>query len=158
MSYFGRDDPREMPEHFFHGAKRLDYATALRANPEAQNCSVCPRYWYVSATFQCRRCASEFVFSAAEQRAWYEQYRFWVDALPGHCQPCRRQLRRVKAARQDYDRLIGEAMASQDVEMKRRAVALIDTLYELNEELPTGITEKRRRLARALEKAQPKMR
>ena len=89
MSAFGSDDPREMPPHFFWGALRLDYRTAVRAETTRQNCSMCPRYWYVDAHFRCERCGAEFAFSAAEQRVWYEDYGFWVDAFPKHCPACR---------------------------------------------------------------------
>jgi hypothetical protein len=39
---FGRDDPREMPAHFFYRSLRIDYGSAVRADPERQNCSICP--------------------------------------------------------------------------------------------------------------------
>jgi hypothetical protein len=39
MSGFGRDDPCQMPSHFFYHALRLDYDTAVRAPTERQNCS-----------------------------------------------------------------------------------------------------------------------
>src|SRR3990172_474214 len=103
MSDFGRNDPREMPVHFFYRSLRLDYGTAVRADFERQNCSICPRYWYVNATFPCGHCGAEFTFSAAEQRVWYEDYGFWIDALPRHCLGCRRKLRELKAVRQEYD-------------------------------------------------------
>src|SRR5918994_4394206 len=99
MSSFGSEDPRDMPPHFFLAAFRVDYATAVRAKTADQNCSICPRYWYVDAAFRCSRCGAEFVFSAAEQRVWYEEYGFWVDARPKHCLACRRALRQLKAAR-----------------------------------------------------------
>ncbi|MEM7404254.1 MAG: zinc-ribbon domain containing protein [Pseudomonadota bacterium] len=150
MSAFGKDDPRDMPEHFFFGARHLDYDSAERADSDRQNCSVCPRYWYVPATFVCARCEQEFVFGVAEQRAWYEQYYFWVDAFPKHCQSCRRALRTRKALRQHYDHLVADALASTEVDIKRRAIEIIDALYELHDDLPDGINDKRRRLARAL--------
>lgn len=64
MDDFGQRDPRQMPRHLFPGSLRLDYDTAVRANVERQNCSICPRYWYVDALFRCERCESEFSFSA----------------------------------------------------------------------------------------------
>lgn len=90
MSAFGSDNPREMPPHFFYGSVRLKYDTAVRAEPDKQNCSICPRYWYLDAVFRCDRCGSEFEFTAAEQRLWYEEYGFWVDSRPKHCLACAR--------------------------------------------------------------------
>src|SRR5688500_14229937 len=100
MNAIGSADPREMPVHFFYGALRVNYNTAVRADTAKQNCSICPRYWYVDAVFRCGRCGVEFTFSAAEQRTWYEDYGFWVDSFPKHCQTCRRDLRSFKSIRQ----------------------------------------------------------
>jgi hypothetical protein len=149
---FGRDDPREMPAHFFYRSLRVDYGSAVRANAARQNCSICPRYWYVDTIFPCDRCASEFTFSAAEQRIWYEEYGFWIDSLPKHCLACRREFRELKALRQQYDRSVEEALGSTDPELKKGVARLIDQLYELGGELPLRINENRRRLARQLSK------
>jgi hypothetical protein len=147
MSGFGREDPREMPAHFFYGSLRIDYASAVRADPERQNCSICPRYWYIDTTFSCDRCGGEFEFKATEQRVWYEEYGFWVDSLPKHCLACRRELRDLKASRQEYDRLVTEALRTADIELKKRVAVLIDRLYELGGQLPSQINENRKLLA-----------
>jgi hypothetical protein len=150
MSDFGRNDPREMPTHFFAGALHLDYASAVRANPEKQNRSICPRHWYLDSVFPCDHCGERFTFTGAEQRVWYEEYGFWIDSRPKHCPDCRRTFRHLKTARQEYDRSIDEALRSQNVELKERVVAVIDRLYELGGELPLRINENRARLARQL--------
>jgi hypothetical protein len=154
MIDFGINDPRDMPLHFFFGVVRMDYGTAVRANVEAQNCSICPRYWYVDATFACERCGDEFPFSAAEQRVWYEEYRFWVDAFPKHCRDCRRDARHAKALRQEYDRQIAEVLARGDLESRKRLAAIIDRLFEFGEALPDRIHDNRRRLAEHIARAE----
>src|SRR5688572_28793503 len=141
VSPFGRDDPREMPVHFFLWSLRIDYQSAVRADVERQNCSICPRYWYIDATFQCARCESEFTFSAGEQRTWYEEYGFWVDALPKHCLACRRDLPNLKELRREYDRDVAGAIESDDLEANKRLAGIIDQLYELGGELPERINE-----------------
>lgn len=151
MFSFGEDDPREMPAHFFFRALRINHETAVRADVGKQNCSICPRYWYVDAIFPCERCGAEFTFSAGEQRAWYEEYGFWVDSLPRHCLPCRRDLRTLKAARQEYDRSVAHVLLHGDIASKQRLALVIDQLYELGGELPPRINENRRRLASELE-------
>jgi Probable zinc-ribbon domain len=150
MSGFGRDNPREMPSHLFSGSRRIDYASAVPADPARQNCSICPRYWYVDMFFACDRCGSEFAFTAAEQRVWYEEYGFWIDSLPKHCLECRRALRELKAARQEYDRFVEEALQTADLELMKRLARTIDQLYELGGDLPARINENRRRLARKI--------
>ena len=147
MTDFGRDDPRDMPGFLFNRALRRDFDTAVRANPEQQNCSICPRYWYVDAIFPCERCGAEFTFSAAEQRLWYEEYRFWIDSVPKHCLDCRRNLRTLKATRQEYDRTVSDVLERGDIESQARLAAVIDLLYELGGDLPPRINETRRRLA-----------
>ena len=79
---FGENNPKRMPSHLFFGSRRMDYSTAQRADISKQNYTVCPRHWYVDATFRCRDCRNEFVFTAAEQRFWYEDRRFWIGELP----------------------------------------------------------------------------
>lgn len=154
MSGFGSDDPREMPEHFFYRSLRLNYQTAVRADTGKQNCSICPRHWYVEAIFPCARCGAEFSFNAAEQRAWYEDYGFWVDSLPRHCLACRRELRNLKAARQEYDQNVAHALQHGDLESRKRLAGVIDQLYEFGGELPPRINENRRRLANQIARAE----
>ena len=154
MTDFGRDDPREMPAHFFQGCLRVEYGSAVRADPDRQNRSICPRHWYVDAIFPCDRCGAEFAFSAAEQRVWYEEYGFWIDSRPKHCLACRRELRDLNAARQEYDRRIEDALRSPDMELKKHLASVIDQLCELGGELPARIRENRRRLAGQLERAE----
>jgi hypothetical protein len=153
LSAFGRDDPREMPPHFFYGALRLDYQKASRARTERQNCSICPRYWYLDALFRCERCGADFTFSAAEQQTWYEDYGFWVDSLPKCCLACRKALRTLKTVRQEYDRTVESALRRGDLESKKRLAAVIDQLYELGGELPPRINEHRRQLANQIARA-----
>jgi hypothetical protein len=154
MSGFGSDDPRKMPEHFFYRSVRVNYKTAVRADTDKQNCSICPRYWYVETIFPCARCGAEFSFSAAEQRAWYEDYGFWVDSLPRHCLACRRDLRNLKAVRQEYDQSVAHALQRGDLESKKRLARVIDQLYEFGGELPPRINENRRRLANQIARAE----
>ena len=154
MSDFGRNDPRELPPHFLFGAVRIDYATAVRADTEKQNCSICPRYWYVDAVFRCARCDTEFTFSAAEQRAWYEDYGFWVDSRPTRCSTCRRTLRELTALRREYDRSVAEVLERGDLDGKKRLAAVIDQLYEMDGPLPPRINETRRRLGNELQRSE----
>jgi hypothetical protein len=155
MSDFGHDDPHDMPAHFFYRSVRVDYDSAVRANPERQNCSICPRHWYVDTIFPCDRCGGAFAFTAAEQRVWYEDYRFWIDSLPKHCLECRRELRELKAARRDYDRWVEQALRTDDLELKKRLARVIDQLYELGGELPPRVNETRSCLARQIARSDP---
>ncbi len=148
--YFGQSNPSNMPEHFFWGALRLDLATAVRADIERQNYGMCPRYWYVDAHFRCTRCQAEYCFAAHEQRTWFEDYGFWVDAFPKHCPACRKALRQLKTTRQAYDATVTGVMRDGNLPAKRELATIIDLLYELGGDLPPRIHENRRILAKQL--------
>lgn len=137
--FWGESDPRGMPPHFFQGTLHLEYDSAVRADVANQNYTMVPRYWYVDATMRCDRCGYRFLFSAVEQKAWYEDYGFYVDAFPKHCRDCRRELRDLKAIRQEYDRDIARALASDDCVLKNRLVTLIDRLCEFDKNLPAKV-------------------
>ena len=62
-----------------------------------QNYTVSPRHWYVDATLRCNSCGGEYLFSANEQKAWYEDFGFYVDSFPDQCKTCRRDQRNLKA-------------------------------------------------------------
>lgn len=147
---FGEDEPSKMPQHFFCGAHRIDYATAIKADTHRQNCSICPRFWYVDAYFNCAKCGAEFCFSCIEQRTWFEEYGFWVDAFPKHCLDCRKALRKLKTLRKQYDAMVSQTIRGTDLAAKRQLAAIIDQLYEQGGALPPRIHEYRRLLAHQL--------
>jgi Probable zinc-ribbon domain len=149
---FGERDPRNMPDYFFRRPVRIDYDSAIRADTSRQNFSVAPRHWYVDVASRCDRCREVFDFTAAEQKAWYEEFGFYVDSFPKHCGACRRQRRRLKSLRQEYDRDIPQALTGGDLELKRRVAAVIDQLCESGESLPAKAHDNRRLLARQISK------
>jgi hypothetical protein len=154
VSDFGFDDPREMPVHFFYRCLSVDYRTAVRANTAKQNRSICPRHWYVDIVYPCGRCGERFIFTAAEQRVWFEEYGFWIDSAPKHCLDCRHRLRDLKAVRNEYDEMVERVLEGTDIDTKRRLASLIDQLYEFGSELPARINENSRRLANEIARAE----
>lgn len=150
---FGEDDPADMPPHFFWAHLRLDFASAVKADTSRQNFTVCPRHWYLDATFACTRCGREFLFSTEEQRYWYEELRFYVDSHPRQCQECRSELRKLKALRQEYDREIANALRRESSsELKERLIVVIDMLRDGGIVLPDRADQNRNTLAKQLER------
>ncbi len=149
---FGESDPRLMPTHFFLAARSMDYKTAQKADISKQNYTVCPRHWYVDATFACRDCNQEFVFTASEQRFWFEEKNFYVDSCPKTCGTCRRAERKRVELRRRYDAIISEALENSALEKKQEAVALICEIEVTEESLPDRMQENRIRLLRQLGK------
>ncbi|HYN43332.1 MAG TPA: zinc-ribbon domain-containing protein [Thermoanaerobaculia bacterium] len=88
-------------------------AGAVRGDPRRQLfCCEVPRYFYVDADRTCRDCGAPFVFSAREQKHWYETLGFRLDANAVRCLPCRRAFRRGKGiarALSDASRALTEA-------------------------------------------------
>src|SRR5574341_1550125 len=135
IGLFGENSPKRMPGHLFFGARWMDYSTAVRADISKQNYSVCPRHWYVDATFACRDCDKEFTFTASEQRFWYEERRFWIDSLPTRCPPCRKEQRTRLNLRKRYDALIATALGACSLETKKEVVAIINELEIAEDEI-----------------------
>ena len=72
---------------------------AVRGDPRRQLfCCDVPRYFYVDRSLRCRDCGAGFVFSAGEQRHWYETLGFRLDATAVRCLDCRRAWRRDRGA------------------------------------------------------------
>ena len=59
------------------------------------------RGYYVDVPFTCRTCGSEEVWTARQQKWWYEVAKGSRDSGPGGCRPCRRQARATRLAEQD---------------------------------------------------------
>src|SRR5207244_13107894 len=140
MDIFGNTHPKKMPPHFFFNAVAVHHDTAVRANFEKQNFSVCPRHWYMDADFKCERCGREFTWTAEEQRAWFEDYFFWVDSQPPHCRECRGDLRRLIELRKEYDAMIAAARDHGPPDQKSRTREIVaevkQALGKLPEEMP----------------------
>lgn len=149
---FGSTSSKLMPGHLFYGCLYLHHETAVRADISRQNFTVCPRHWYLDAIFKCSVCREKFRFSVVEQKLWYEDLYFYVDAFPKQCTDCRKQRRNHIGLRNEYDRDIRSALDSNDVDEKARVAGLIDQLAELDSDLPKQIHENRRTLAKQIDR------
>ena len=149
----GDRSPKKMPPHFFFGARHLDYATAQRADVSKQHYTVCPRHWYIDATFVCCGCGQEFVFTASEQRFWYEDMRFFIDSLPKRCIQCRKSERTRLELRKRYDALIAEALGQSTIETKKQVVEIVNELEAAGTQIPDKMAENRSRLYAQLSRA-----
>jgi hypothetical protein len=61
---------------------------------------------YFDATRVCRTCGCSFLFFAEEQKHWYEDLGFPLEADCLDCVRCRKALHRVRASRQTYEALL----------------------------------------------------
>ena len=61
---------------------------------------------YFDAKRICRKCERPFLFFAEEQKHWYEDLMFPLEADCLECPPCRKDEQRLRAIRQKYDALL----------------------------------------------------
>ena len=98
------------------GSATIFPETVLRANTSAQNCSVSAREYYVDMLKTCRCCHRSFIFSAREQKHWYETRKFIVDSDCVECIECRRMSRTVKQTLERYSTMSArETRSAEDM-------------------------------------------
>lgn len=95
--------------------------TVLRADTSVQNFSMYPRDYYVDILRKCRSCNRPFIFSAREQRYWFETLRFYVDADCVDCVDCRRASRSIQRRLRRYSDLF-----AKDVISRKELMFLVD--------------------------------
>ncbi len=61
---------------------------------------------YFDARRSCRKCGRPFLFFAEEQKYWYEELRFPLEADCLECAPCRKDAHQLQAARRKYEALL----------------------------------------------------
>jgi len=89
----------------------LQAKRALKADVARQNLGLgTPFAAYVDRPFHCADCAAKAVFSAAEQRHWFEKLGFLIWVYPKQCASCRAQRRRKKRS----NRALADALAGLD--------------------------------------------
>ena len=154
MDIFGSTDPRKMPEHMFYGTIHLDYKSAIRGNPQKQNYSVCPRHWYIDAGFECESCHREFIWTAREQKAWFEIYNFWIDSKPRLCKGCMANRKRLESLRKEYDSIVGDAQSKSELDLKQRVIAIIYELESAFTSLPEKMIVTKNLFEHQIQKAQ----
>jgi RNase P subunit RPR2 len=143
---------KDLPSYFYPGALELDYSTAIQANIDLQDYTVMPRRWYVDARFRCADCGTDFLWSAKEQKVWFETYRFYVDSHKTRCRTCGAKRRETLQLRQDYDDLIGKARSHGSLEQKERILDLLEELESAWGVLPDRMRETREIFSKQLTK------
>jgi hypothetical protein len=80
--------------------------SAILADPSNQNYTVSPRMYYVDTKKTCRDCGRYFIFFADEQRHWYEDLGFFIDADCVRCPECRKADRTLRRRFERYSQSI----------------------------------------------------
>ena len=106
--YSGNEFSREEIEASFwaYSGKHYFPESAIVANIEKQSDATFPRTIYVDIEQKCVGCGRCFIFFALEQKYWYEELKFYIDADCVKCVACRKQNREIKEIIQSYEILL----------------------------------------------------
>ena len=99
--------------HWSYGRVNWDHTilfpeTAIRANPCRQLAGYGWRTLYVDIARRCRTCGQWFLFFALEQKFWFEELGFFIDADCVHCQPCRHAAHAEQRLKDRYAALLNQ--------------------------------------------------
>jgi hypothetical protein len=95
-----------------------------------------PKYFYVDEPKTCAQCGSGFVFTAKEQKFWYERMRFNLHSTAIRCLACRKLRRSESALRQQIANVLEELKLSPDD--PHRLIELASTTVTYSERTGEG--------------------
>ena len=88
--------------------------TAIPADETKQNFTVVPRRYYVDVLKYCRDCKRRFIFFAEEQRYWFEELGFFIDADCVRCPECRKADQHLRKCFKRFSRHITQENLQDD--------------------------------------------
>jgi hypothetical protein len=97
-------------------------------------CCATPHYLYVDANRVCVQCGEPFVFSAKEQKYWYETLQFRLDSNAIRCAACRRQRRTRRAVALRYE----QSAVHKNSDSAEELIEFATALAELVDRCGTG--------------------
>lgn len=103
--------------------------SAIPADTARQNFCLFPRGYYVDTLKICRTCERPFLFFAREQKYWYEELGFYIDADCVRCVECRHREHVEKPRFHRYGRRV-HARELSDVELEELVSDAV-FLYEI---------------------------
>lgn len=90
--------------------------TAIWADTREQLPATIPVTHYFDSKRVCRSCGAYFIFFAEEQKYWYEELKFPLEANMLECLNCREKEQRLQQARLTYESILSKDLRS-DVEI-----------------------------------------
>lgn len=102
--------------------------TAVAADLSKQTPATVPVTHYYDIDKICRRCGNRFIFFAQEQKHWYEELGFPLEADAVRCAPCRKRLQQIARNRERYEQLfhLPDRSAEETLEMADCCLTLIE--------------------------------
>jgi hypothetical protein len=99
--------------------------TAVVADVARQGPATLPVTHYFDAKRVCRKCRRPFLFFAEEQKFWYEDLKFPLEADCLDCAPCRKDEQQLRVIRQKYDALLAESARTETNTLELVGCALV---------------------------------
>lgn len=147
-------DIREM--HQEHIKPKIPYG-ALPGNVELQVfCSFChtPKYYYLDRERTCVQCGQEFIFSAKEQKFWYETLKFNFRSEAIRCLHCRKSKRNENALQNQLN--LSHQNLKKSPNDPYAMLAVVEALCLYHEKLNKGKLSEAITLARKSFKVDPR--
>jgi hypothetical protein len=112
--------------------------TAVAADLSRQRPATVPVTHYFDAKRVCRKCGRPFLFFAEEQKHWYEELGFPLEADCLECPPCRKDEQKLRALHRRYDALLARPNrgAADTLDLVRCAVQLVESSVFTPKALP----------------------
>lgn len=117
--------------HWRYSSLNYFAETAIFADTSKQNFAIYPRKIYVDIEEMCDVCCRPFIFFAEEQKHWFEELGFWIDAHCTRCIECRKKDQGVRFMHKRYQKLITLKARTppQNRELKQIAIELYKLGY-----------------------------
>lgn len=77
-------------------------------------------YYYQDWEKTCKSCHQKFIFSAQEQKFWYEEARIYTDVSPKMCLSCRKKSRELSPASEQIQKLLIQAEKEPSLQVFER--------------------------------------
>lgn len=113
-----------LQSHWHYDRETIFPESAIPADIGKQNYSVFPCTIYVDIEKKCRQCGRWFIFYALEQKYWYEELYFIIDADCVKCIDCRKKEQTIKLMIRDYEALVKNNNRTDTETKKLRNIAL----------------------------------
>lgn len=107
---------------------RMVRGTAVAANVSRQTPATVAVTHYYDLDKVCRECGRRFIFFAEEQKHWYEELAFPLEAQAVRCPPCRKRLQVLARTRRRYEALShgSSRTIEETLEMARCSLTLME--------------------------------
>jgi hypothetical protein len=102
--------------------------TAVKADISRQRFTTFAVTHYFDSRRVCRDCERPFLFFADEQKHWYEELGFSIEADCDRCLACRKEQQGIARQRESYERLfhVEHRTPAENLEMAECCLALVE--------------------------------